>query len=202
MSNTPHTAPFARQALQAPAATMIDPSHMMGFPSPRTLYAMPVRRVPRAGHVPLGRALHLIDLENLMGGPFAGNRAMAEAVEQYRNAAWVHEGDHVWVSVNPALMLDAESSWHGCRLLVGGGRDGADKALIREVRDAVRLASLYDRIMIGSGDGIFEIVAAAFTALGIPVGVVSRPRSLAHLLARAATFVRYITVEEPIGGVA
>lgn len=202
MSNTPHTQ--AQTLSTSPGWPTAPQSRelQIGSSPPRTLYIVPERRTPRAGHVPVGRALHLVDIENLMGGPFAGIDAMTEAAAQYRQAAWVQEDDHVWIGVNPGLMIEAQTSWQGCRLLVGGGKDGADKALIREVSDAVRIASLYDRLMIGSGDGIFQIVAAAFTALGIPVGVVSRPRSLAHLLAESASFVRYVTTTAALGGAA
>lgn len=142
----------------------------------------------RAAYAPPGRTLHLVDVENLMGGPLAGGIALAEAVAGYRALARVHVLDHAVVGANPALALAIGDVWPGARLVVGGGPDGADLALIGAASDVAWLSERYDRIVIGSGDGIFASVAAGFRAAGVDVTVVSRAKSLSmHLAAMAST---------------
>ncbi len=55
----------------------------------------------------------------------------------------------------------------------------------------------YDRIVVGSGDGIFEAVVRVYRTYGLPVGVVSRQRSLSYVLGAAASFVRLLPDIDP-----
>lgn len=163
-----------------------------GVNSGRHLCLTPDRLIARLDYVPAGRALHLLDIENLMGGAEAGERALEYASEAYRAIAPVGVHDHVVVAANRHLVFSAAGSWPGSRVLVGDGPDGADLALISAVSDVTEVARRYDRIVIGSGDGIFHRVATEYGALGLEVGVVSTARSLAHVLARDASFVRLL----------
>lgn len=158
----------------------------------RGLYAVPHRKVNRAGYVPAGRALHLVDVENLMGGPSTGHDQMVEALERYRLTAPFSEGDHVAIAANPALALDAKVAWPEARLLARGGPNGADIALIEEVADVEFVSTRYDTIVVGSGDGAFEVVAGVYRPLGLAVGVVSQRSRLSYALASSSSFVRFI----------
>ena len=161
------------------------------------LYAVPPRRFPRAKHVPPGRTLHLVDIENLMGGPRAGPVALLRAISAYREAAPVTVGDHVIIGTNPRLGVIAHASWPSVRLVVRGGPDGADIALLGQVKDDRWVAARYDRIVVGSGDSVFAVVAKTFRQHGLAVGVVSREQSLSYALGRAATFVRILPDPAP-----
>jgi hypothetical protein len=156
------------------------------------LYVLPSRAIPRFEHAPAGRTLHLVDIENLMGGPRRGRAAHSAAVADYREAAGVQPFDHLIIAANHAIAVDAGVACPGARLLAAGGRDGADLALLAQVADVRRTASLYDRVVVGSGDGIFADMLRALRSFGIAVRVVSRQRSLSLSLARVASFVRYV----------
>lgn len=158
----------------------------------RNLYLVPERRVARASHVPPGRTLHLIDVENLMGGPLAGVGALKQASELYRIAAPVRASDHVIVASNPRLACDAGVEWQAGRLVTGHGPNGADRALLRAVRDLGWVAERYDRIVIGSGDGVFVGTVRALKEYGVAVGVVAIDGCLSKDLDTAATFVRLL----------
>jgi len=54
------------------------------------------------------------------------------------------------------------------------------------------IAAAYDRIVIGSGDGIFEMAAIVYESIGMEVIVVSRPEALSSKLAKSATEVLLI----------
>lgn len=127
-----------------------------------------------------------------MGGPNRGHVALRRALADYREAAAVTDSDHVIIGANPRLGLAAKASWPSARLVVRAGPDGADIALIETVRDVRFVAARYDRIVVGSGDGVFESVARAYRSCGLAVGVVSRQRSLSYALGVCASFVRFL----------
>ncbi|WP_420615956.1 NYN domain-containing protein [Candidatus Palauibacter sp.] len=158
----------------------------------RYLSVTPNRVIERLDYVPPGRSLHLLDVENLMGGPKRGVHALEFACNAYRETGLVACGDHITMAANPHLIHDAVHCWPGAKSMIGKGPDGADRALINAASNVEWVARRFDRIVIGSGDGIFHRLARRFRALGIEVGVVARVGSLAYILRRQASFVRQI----------
>ena len=127
-----------------------------------------------------------------MGGPRAGQSEIQRAVSDYRATGLLVTTDHVVIGVNPALVPRAKAAWASAKVVSRGGANGADIALIEAVRDVQFIASRYDRIIVGSGDGAFEAVARAYKACGLAVGVVCRRRSLSYCLSGSASFVRLL----------
>ena len=76
------------------------------------------------------------------------------------------------------------------------GPNGADIALIERVKDVQFVAPLYDRIVIGSGDGVFVHVARAYRRQGRVVEVASRRRSLSRALGAVASTVYLLSLPE------
>ena len=150
------------------------------------------RQVPREKHVPPGRAFNAIDIENLIGRPSTEQSAFEWVAMNYRNIVPAAVGDHIVIGANPSLGHLAIKYWPSARLVVRWGRDGADIALIECVKDVEFIAARYDRIVIGSGDGVFVNVVRAFRRLGLPVEVVARRGSLSRKLAEAASVVRIL----------
>ena len=159
---------------------------------PQSLYVVPERRVVRRRHLPAGRTLHLVDVENLMGGPTGGLLPLEDALAQYRSVAPVTSGDHIVIAANPALAWKAGMAWPTARLLAASGPDGADRALLAEVADTRVIAERFDRVIVGSGDGIFATDAESLRALGIAVGVVAPITGLSRHLYQRASFVRFL----------
>ncbi len=159
----------------------------------RPLYLVPQRSLALAPHVPVGRTLHLLDPENLMGGPHQSCDALRYAAQSYKNIIPVRSGDHVIVGTSPGLALEAGLKWPGSRLVIGSGPDGADHALLDAVEDTEWVAERFDRVIIGSGDGIFQPLAHAFRSRGVAVGVVGREGTVARGLAEAADLLCFIT---------
>lgn len=134
---------------------------------------------------PKGRALHLVDLDNLVGGPDHPELAVP-ALRVYLAVADFEVGDH--------LVLGADSSLahktcfdlpRGARLLIGYGKDGADDRLIAAAEPSF-VAARYDRVVICSGDHRFAPLARDLSARGVVVDVAARRRSLARVLREAA----------------
>jgi len=170
--------------------------------SSRHLRLVPDERLLRADHIPAERTLHLVDLENLMGGPFQSVEAMHYASDWYRHTAPVRPADHVIVAVNPKLAVVARSEWPRILMRVAKGPDGADLALIKELQDPSWVASHYGRVMVGSGDGIFAPAIEAMRAHGITVGVLARERQVSRALRRSANFVTLFSRADAVKSVA
>ena len=156
----------------------------------RSLCLVPDRVIPRAKHLPAGRALHLVDIENLAGAAREYRCSAGEALAQYRALAGVQEGDHVVIAAGGVMAFRAGHLWAGARVVAARGVNGADLALINEVSIPESIAARFDRVVIGSGDGIFVESINALRRQGIPVGVVAPIGGLSAHSYRAASFVR------------
>jgi len=149
------------------------------------------RRRPRGRH---RRTLHLVDVENLVGDPRAATAAIRATLDAYRRAIRVEPDDLVVLAANPGVALDVGLAWPGALLRTARGPDGADLALLGDLRDLTALGGgpsgeRFDRVAIGGGDHIYAPAVRRLTADGTPVVVVSRPESLAFVLRRAASQV-------------
>ncbi len=150
---------------------------------------VPERRIPREKYVPENRSLHLVDIENLMGGPRAGPSVIEWAVSAYQGTVPLAEGDHPVIGSNPYLWPCVDRCWSSARLVGRHGPDGADKALKEVVKNVDFILPRYDRIVVGSGDGDFLDVVWKYRARHLVVEVVARRRSLSRELAEAASRV-------------
>lgn len=182
--------------MQAIQVTSNDRGHRQ---QTRHLAVAPDRTVELLPYVPMSRALHLVDLENLMGGPADDPHLIALTVLEYTDTAGYQTGDFLTVAVNPGLFTAVYGILPGARLVTRGGPDGADLALLDEANDCRWLAERFHRIVIGSGDGIFARLASQLTELGVHVGVVCRPDALSYKLGTAATTIHYVSAGTSLG---
>lgn len=143
-----------------------------------------------------GRTLHLIDIENLVRGSGATPMQVAEALAAYRATVTIGPADHVVIASGRRLLMAAGLAWPGARLLLGTGIDGADLALL-DASQPKAVAAAYDRVVFGSGDGIFAARAAALRRAGVVVAVVSLKESLAIDLRDSAALVRRLPTSVP-----
>ena len=162
----------------------------------------PERLICRASHVREGRTLHLLDLENLCGGPDRIRSCKRAVVDLYRTSAGIAQDDHVVIGTNPGSLIDCFDILLGSQLVGRSGPDGADQALLDVVRDIDWVARRFDRVVFGSGDHCFAPSAAALRARGILVGVVARAGSVSRCLKTRAAFVQVFRLAEPLEAVA
>jgi hypothetical protein len=126
------------------------------------------------------RTLHLVDLENLVGDPYADGATAEATFDQYLKLAHWSPGDLVHVAVNPHLAL--EIGWRlsaDCALRTASGPDAADHRLMDQAEPKF-VARRFGRLVIGSGDHGFIAHACASRTAGVGVLVVTRPGSLAN----------------------
>lgn len=158
----------------------------------RHLAVFPEREIPRASYVREGRTLHLIDLENLCGGPAQIEAEKYTVADLYQIQAGIAQDDHVVVASNPSSLVHCFDAFPGSRLVGRHGPDGADSALLDVLRDVDWIAQRYDRVIVGSGDHCFAPSATALRVRGILVGVIAREGSVSRSLEARAAFVRLL----------
>jgi hypothetical protein len=142
------------------------------------------------------RAMHLIDIENLAGLERPSQADASRVRASYRQLVAVGPMDQVVVACNHLAFQGAGFGWIDARHLVRSGADGADLELLAVIyfEDVARR---FDRVVIGSGDGIFASAAAHLASEGCQVTAVSRRESLSARLRLAVHEVIYLDSIEP-----
>jgi hypothetical protein len=134
------------------------------------------------------RAIHLLDVENLLANPRPAPKEVERCRAQYEALVRPGPSDQVVLSCNHGAAISVGPAWSNARLLLRSGADGADLVLL-EVIEREALETRFDEVIIGSGDGIFTDAAARLVAHGPRVTIVSRPESLSRRLRLAASGV-------------
>jgi len=165
------------------------PSASYAFARSSHLYRVPDRKLPLQRHIPAGRTLHLVDIENLVGGAMASPELLRCTVQHYHETTPVKVGDLVVLAAGPTLAFEAGMAWPSAKLVIGRGLDGADKALLERASDIEWISTHFDRVILGSGDGIFASTLAAIQDRGVATGVVARPFTCSFKLRRHASFL-------------
>lgn len=144
-------------------------------------------------HIPTGRlqptrlqptrALHLVDIENLVRGQVTFARVQA-AWDEYQTATLLTPADHVIVGFCPetaaigAFALPA----HVRKAIGRRGKDSADHALTDPL-DLDFVITHYTEVYIASADSHFTTLATQLTRSGIPVhNILGAARGISHTL--------------------
>ncbi|GAA4570293.1 NYN domain-containing protein [Planotetraspora kaengkrachanensis] len=138
-----------------------------------------------------GRAIHLLDIENLAGCPQPSTEEVEHVMDAYRRLVLIGPMDQFMVAVNHNALVGVGLAFRGVQLLTRSGPDGADSAL-SETALADRVDLRFERVVIGSGDGYFADLARWLADHGVQVFVVARPRSLSWRLYAAAREFAYL----------
>ena len=139
------------------------------------------------------RTMHVVDLENLFGGTAFNAAATASLAAAYPHYDRTHDQVVVGASCQ-VTAVEGALGWKGSRLVWMRGRDGADLC-IADVLLNEDIERRVERVVIGSGDGLFAPVAAYLAARGVEVGVITRRDHLSRTLRLAAHWVTYLPEE-------
>jgi hypothetical protein len=145
------------------------------------------------------RALHLVDIDNLLGDPATYDELeIGWTICAYKHAASFVDGDHVVVATSPFARhaLAIGTAWPGARHVWRKGKDGADLALLESAAWAVKTGN-FGRVVIGSGDHIFVDALEWFAAANVPVQVVSRRDACAGVLWHRAAALTFLLKRVP-----
>jgi len=133
------------------------------------------------------RTLHLVDLENLASTAHVSEATAHQAAAQYLLASEYTSGDLLVVASSHRNGLAARLAFPGATVRWRSGRNGADLALADAYSEFD--PSRFDRLVLGSGDGIFAGLVATARWSGLNVTVVSHRRNTSAALRAAATTV-------------
>ena len=147
----------------------------------------------RTARTPL-RTLHAVDLDTLTGGPTEHQCLADQAAHDYRMAAGIHPEDLTVVGSDLRSAAVTAFAWPGARLLRTSGTDAVDYLLLEELVPSL-VRGRVQRVVLGSGDGIFAGRLAQLRSLGIRVEVIAPVESVSWRLFPAANRVR--TIERP-----
>jgi hypothetical protein len=137
------------------------------------------------------RALHVVDIENLVGAAVPTLDLVSAVQGRYLASLAFGADDQVVLAASHLGLLNAGLGWPHARYRVRSGKDGADLELI-DVLEHENVAARFTHVVIGSGDGLFGRAAASLAARGVRITVVSRWGSLAYDLAKVAGDVIYL----------
>jgi hypothetical protein len=132
------------------------------------------------------RTLHLIDIENLAGTGHVDALTARRIARDYRAFAQSAGSDLLVVACSHHSGFPVAAAFPDASVRWRSGPDGADIALI-EAAIELPLAR-FDRLVLGSGDGIFLALVRRAKAAGIPVHVVARRCGAARTLVQAADY--------------
>lgn len=118
------------------------------------------------------RTLHVVDADNLTGGPTEHDCVARQAAHAYQVTAGVRRGDLVVVGSDRRSAAVTAFAWTGAHLVSTTGTDAVDRALIEHL-DPGELSGRFGRVSVGSGDGIFAEPLAALRRAGVTVDVVA-----------------------------
>ncbi len=131
------------------------------------------------------RTLHVVDADNLTAGPTEHQCVADRAARLYRTAAGVRDGDLVVVGSDLRSAAVTAFAWAGARLLRTTGTDAVDRLLLDDLVPSLVVGRV-ERVVVGSGDGIFATRLAQLRAAGVRVEVVAPAGSVSWRLFPAA----------------
>jgi hypothetical protein len=142
-----------------------------------------------------GRAIHLIDIENLCMESNPTTEHVERAKAAYFDKVQPGENDlfHVTVSSKsnlPAAIFGWGNAAFGCK----EGHDGADILLAELMLDG-ELGQRFEKVYLASGDGGLAPFVSSLTSQGINVEVVAVPEALSHQHRLTGATVSYLWLD-------
>jgi len=144
---------------------------------------------------PIGRRLIAVDAQNLLGCHPANAGAVCwefAIVESLRAVGFREDTDHLVIAVAPDWAFTVKALAPFARLVVRGGRHGADLALCNALEDTSFIASRYSEVVIASGSHILRSSVRALADAGVPTTVACLPHQTSSKLTATAAHVTWL----------
>ena len=116
------------------------------------------------------RTAYFLDVDNLCGKPLPTHQEVLECLSIFDTHYTPSKNDLFFFAATAKAAFSVKQLRPGCHVQIGRGKDGSDLRLL-EVADPEWLKARVDRVVIGSGDGIFEPLAVKLANVGIRVEV-------------------------------
>ena len=132
------------------------------------------------------RTAFLLDIDNLCGSPQATEAQVLQVFKTLEAKYKLTSADQVYCAATAQAAFWVKKHRPGFTVKVGRGKDGSDLKLL-EIGDPEWLKNQFDRVVIGSGDGIFGPLAQSLVNLGVNVEVTCGHGAMARSIHRLAT---------------
>jgi hypothetical protein len=129
------------------------------------------------------RTAYILDIDNLCGEPLASYKSVKVVLDYFIEQYQPGHVDQVYCAATAEAAFAVKKLCPGFAVKVGRGVDGSDLCLLA-IADPTWLKARFDRVVIGSGDGIFSPLAHQLINLGLEVEIISRPGSLSRSFER------------------
>lgn len=144
------------------------------------------------------RRLIAVDAQNLLAcHPTDASAACWEfaIVESLHAVGFCEDTDHLVIAVAPEWAFTVKALAPFARLMVRGGRHGADLALCNALDDASFIASRYSEVVVASGSHLLRRPVRALADAGVPTTVACLPHHASSALTATAAHVTWL--EQP-----
>ena len=139
------------------------------------------------------RTLHLVDADNLTGGPTEDGCVAQRAADTYRISSGTRIGDQTIVGSDLRSAAVTAFAWPGVMVIRTTGTDAVDHSLIEQL-DPADVAARFGRVVVGSGDGIFADAMNVLRDAGVAVEVVAPRGGVSHRLYPASRRVSTVAI--------
>jgi len=116
------------------------------------------------------RSAYFLDIDNLCGAPLATEAQVREVILALERQFSIGSSDLIFCAATAKAAAFVKFFRPSFHVQIGRGKDGSDLRLL-ELADPKWLKSRFDRVVIGSGDGIFQPLAMQLADLNIKVEV-------------------------------
>ena len=139
------------------------------------------------------RTIHLIDIENLCLNRNPTLEQVQQVRAEYFELVKPGPSDLFYVTVSSrnnvqSALFGWPNAWHGCK----EGHDGADILLAKAMLED-DLETLFDGVVVASGDGGLAPFVESLVGKVKSVVVVSQPSSIALLMSKSGGSIRYLS---------
>jgi len=138
------------------------------------------------------RTAYFLDLDNLAGSGQPSADDIHRVLDEFERLCEPCQDDQVYCAGTAISAYHCADYRPNYRVAVGRGKDGADRRLL-ELGDPEHVSRRFQRVVIGSGDGIFARLAQEYMTRGMRVELLVGKGALANNLHRA--FKRHIRDE-------
>lgn len=142
------------------------------------------------------RTAYLLDIDNLAGSGQATQPDVLAVVKAFEQECRPGVNDQVYCAATAMAAFHLKALRPGYTVLVGRGQDGTDRRLL-DLAEPNHMAKRFQRVVVGSGDGIFAPLVSALRARGLKVSVLKGRGHIAHQLYRAVGTVK-VTQANPV----
>ncbi len=152
---------------------------------------------------PIRRRLIAVDAQNLLGCHPANASAACwqfAIAESLGAVGFREDTDHLVIAVAPEWAFTVKALAPFARLMVRGGRHGADLALCNALEDTSFIASRYSEVVIASGSHLFRRSVRALADAGVRTTVACLPHQTSSELTATAAHVTWLDRPQSVLG--